>query len=154
MANPNFGSILDRQSTDIERPKPHPIGNYLFVVKGVPEYGESAQKKTPFVRFTCAPMQAMDDVDADDLEAFLARKDGSKRTLPDMTKPLTFYITEDATWRLVKFLDDCGAGEPSMSIRERIDNSSGCQFVGTIKHEASDDGTAIYANIAGTAAVE
>lgn len=156
MANkPNFSGILDRQSTGVvERPKPHPVGNYVWVVKGLPEFGESQQKKTPFVQFTASPIQAMDDVEAEALDAFLTRADNSKKSLPEMTQRLTFYITEDAAWRLDKFLEDCGCLEEGKTRTEMIEATPGCQFIGTIKHTASDDGTVVYANIAGTAKAE
>lgn len=153
MAN-TFGSILDRQSSEIERPKPIPVGNYVCVVKGLPKMDKSAKKGTEFVEFTLSPLQAMEDVDGEALDAALSRKDGSKKSLVDMTIRATYYLTEDAIWRLNKFLNDAGAGDDTQSLRERVENATGCQVIATIKHTASDDGEAIYANLAGTAAVE
>lgn len=146
--------ILDRQSDSVERPKPLPVGTYTWTTIGVPRRDKSARKGTPFTEFTVKPIQAHENVDPDDLKTALTRLDGAKKTLGDQVKKITFYETEDALWRLVKFLDDCGAGEADMTIRQRIENSTGCQFYGDVTHSSSEDGESTYANITKTAPVE
>ena len=54
----SFESILDTPAEAVERPKPLPVGTYDVIVKGMPEHGQSSQKKTPFVRFTYALTEA------------------------------------------------------------------------------------------------
>lgn len=44
----DFTSILNKPMAETERPKPLPVGTYLCMVQGQPEFGESNQKKTPF----------------------------------------------------------------------------------------------------------
>lgn len=155
MANPDFSAILDRTSAEVERPKPLPIGPYAWAVKGLPRMDKSAKKGTPFVEFTCQPLQAMEGVDEDDLEAALTKKDGSKKLLGDMTQRLTFYLTEDALWRLKKFLvQDLQIEEGDRTLAALIDEAPGCQFIGTVKHTPTDDGEGVYANIGSTAPTE
>lgn len=143
---PNFGSILDRQSSEIERPKPLPVGTYTCVVKGLPKYDKSSKKQTEFVEFTLQPLAAGDDVDADDLEAMGGFLNKTIRA--------TYYLTEDALWRLKDFLTHLGIEEGDMSLRQRIGEATGRQVLATIKHQASEDGEAVYAQLGKTAAVE
>ena len=93
----SFESILDTPATEVERPKPLPAGTYSCIVRGLPEYGESSQKKTPFVRFTLAVQAAGDDVDTDELQEIGG--------IADKTIRNTFYTTPDALFRLTDFLD-------------------------------------------------
>lgn len=145
MNTPNFGALLDKPSTDIERPRPLPAGTYACVVKGLPKYDKTTKKQTEYVEFTLQPLAAGDDVDQNELKTMGGFANRVIRA--------TYYITEDALWRLKKFLDDLGIEEGDKSLRQRIDEAPGCQVFAQIKHEASDDGQAVYAQLAATAAV-
>jgi hypothetical protein len=150
MTNPTFGSILDTPSQSIEKPKPFPVGTYLWSVKGLPRQDVSAKKKTEFVEFTLQCLQAGEDVDQEALAEFLKGK-----SIGEKTTKLTYYITEDAIWRLKDFLDHCGIeDDEGITLRQRISGTPGCQVFGTMKHEVSEDGQTIYAKIGSTAAVE
>lgn len=153
MATPSFSSILDRQSTEIERPKPIPIGTYLAVVKGQPRMDKSSKKQTPFVEFTLAIVQASDDIDEDSLKAYLTRADGSSKSLQEQSIRATYYLTEDAAWRLTKFLDDCGT-DAEQTVGQRVNEAINCQVWANIKHEPSEDGESIFARLSGTAKVD
>lgn len=148
MANPtNFGSILDRAPTEIDRPKPLPVGSYVCLVKGLPTYGESSKKKTPFVQFLLQPIAAGEDVDQEDLTAMGG--------FANKTIKATYYTTEDAIYRLDEFHVHCGLElDPKVSRRERNEQVAGAQVVGNIKHRASEDGASVYAELGSTAAVE
>jgi hypothetical protein len=154
MANPDFAGILNRQSGDVERPKPLPIGEYTFKVKGLPNFDKSAKKGTPYVEFTCVPIAPMDSVDADDLQESLTRKSGVKQ-LSDMVQKLTFYLTEDALWRLKEFLlNDLQIEEGEKTLQAMIEEAPNSEFIGTIKHAPTNDGKGVFANIGSTAPVE
>lgn len=147
MNNPNFGDLLDKPSSDIEKPKPAPQGTYQFAINGLYKEGKSSKKQTPYVEFLCSYQAAMDDVDEETLTTYggIAGK---------QTK-LTFYITEDAVWRLKKFLnEDLGIEEGDKSLRQMLDETPNCTFLGQVKHEASDDGENVFAKIDRTAPVE
>ncbi|HEX9613651.1 MAG TPA: hypothetical protein VGA05_08555 [Candidatus Bathyarchaeia archaeon] len=140
----SFQDILDRQSSEIERPKPLPTGTYECVVKGLPRFDKSSKKQTDFVEFTLQPTGTLDDVDQealDEMGGFASR-----------TIKATFYLTEDAAWRLKKFLVDLGIDE-SQTLRQMIDEAPGSSVLATIKHRASEDGQSIFGEIGGTAKV-
>lgn len=158
MANPDFAGILNRQSGDVERPKPLPIGEYTWKIKGLPNYDKSSKKGTPYAEFTCIPIQALDSVDADDLEEALTRKSGKKQ-LQDMVQKLTFYLTEDALFRLKEFcINDLKVATEeeadNMTLSALIELTPNAEFIGTIKHTPTNDGKGTFANIGATAPVE
>lgn len=144
--NPNFSALLEKPADSVERPKPLPAGTYLCVVKGLPENGESTQKKTPFVRFNCQPLQAQEDVDQDALKEMGGLENKMIRD--------TYYVTEDALWRLKKFLEDLGIEAEDKSIGQMISEAPGCQVLISLRHRASEDGQSVFAEVAKTAAVE
>lgn len=154
MATPVFSDILNRQATDIERPKPIPIGTYLWIVKGQPRLDKSAKKQTPFAEYTLQAVQAQEDVDEEDLAAFLSRKDGSKKVLSDISTKATFYLTEDAAWRLNKFLEDCGLDLEGSTLQALLPEAVNCQVLGVIRHQPSEDGQSVFAQLGNTAKVD
>lgn len=147
--NPTFGSILDTASLSVEKPKPLPVGTYICSVKGLPKQDVSAKKKTEFVEFTLQILGVHDDVDQTALAEVLKGKSLSEKTIR-----ATYYITEDAVWRLKDFLDHCGVEDgEGISLRQRVSATPGAQVNATIRHRPSDDGTSIYAELGGTAPV-
>ena len=144
---PTFSSVLDMPASDIERPKPLPVGSYVCVVQGQPRIDKSAKKQTEFVEYTLKLLEALDDVDADGLESVGGIKD-------KITK-VTFYLTENSVYRLKEFLEHCGVDmEEEGSLRQYIAEAPGKQVVAHIIHEASQDGDAVYARVKNTTAVE
>lgn len=145
----NFTDILDRKSSEIERPKPLPVGTYLWLIDGQPKFDKSQKQQTPYVEFTCRCLQPMDDVDPQAL-ADMGGHAGK-------TQRLTFYLTEDAMFRLTNkdgngFLEHLGlTGDES--VREKISMAPGRQFLGTVRHRSSQDGAQVFAEISSTAAV-
>ena len=142
MASPNFGALLDKAPSDVERPKPMPEGSYLWVIQGMPEYGKSSKKQTEFVAFTLRALQAGPDVDSEELETMGGIADKSIKAI--------FYITEGSLYRLKEFLEHCGIAEGD-SLREMIEDAQNCQIVGYIRHEPSNDGESIFARLGKTA---
>ena len=142
---PNFGSILDRAPSEIEKPKPLPQGSYITQIVGQPRFDKSSKKQTEFVEFTHKLLQAQDDVDEDELKALGGVKDKVMKN--------TFYLTESAAWRLKEFLEHCGIEEGD-SLREMIEETPGKQVGVFINHEASQDGTSVFARVGKTFVVE
>ena len=134
-----FESILDTPATEVERPKPLPAGTYDAIVKGLPEYGESSQKKTPFCRFTYAIQAAGDDVDTDELET-IGGLEG--KTIRD-----TYYTTPDAIFRLTDTLERMGIDAEGKTIRQMIDETPNCSIRVVVGHRASEDGQQIFAEV-------
>jgi len=144
MNAPNFAGLLDKAPTTVDKPKPLPVGTYLCVVDGLPRYDKSSKKQTDFVEFKLRPIQAADDVDADDLAAAGGLDKKSIRA--------TFYLTEDAVYRLDEFHQHCGLElDPSTSRRQRNEMIVNANVMAYIKHRASDDGENVYAELSKTA---
>jgi hypothetical protein len=142
VTKPNFGSLLDTNADEIERPKPMPEGSYLWRVTGLPRFDKSSKKQTEFAEFTLTCIAAGEDVDAVELEALGGIKDKTQRA--------TFYITEKSLYRLKEFLQHCGIEVEGRSLREAIEDAPNCEVGAYIRHEASDDGETIYANLGKT----
>lgn len=155
MANPNFGALLDRAPTEIERPKPMPVGSYITIIQGTPRYDKSAKKQTEFVEFTHKFVSAGDDVDADELKEALTSPSGETKALNEVTMKNTFYLTENSLWRLKDFLEHCGfdVNNPEASLRKMIEETTNSEVGVVVRHEASQDGQSIFARIDKTFAV-
>lgn len=146
-AQTSFESILDTPATEVERPKPLPAGTYTVVVKGLPEYGESSQKKTPFVRFTYSVVASGDDVDEDDLREWATMKDGTVRSLQSATLKDTYYTTPDALFRLTDTMENMGIDLEGKTTRQCIDETPNAQLDIFVGHRASEDGQQIFAEV-------
>lgn len=155
MNNPNFGSILDKTSSEVDRPKALPAGTYVCVVNGLPRQDKSTKKGTEYVEFSLKILAPTDSVDQEALQTALARADGSVKSLQEQAIRATYYLTEDALWRLTKFLDDdLQIEEEGQALRQKINEAPGRQVLATLRHKASDDGQTVYAELASTAPVE
>ena len=148
-----FSRILDKPMSQTERPKPLPAGSYRTIITERPRFDKSSKKQTDFVEFILHPLEAGEDVDEDDLNAVLIKADGSVGVLKDKSIRATFYLTEDAEWRLKKFLIDLGL-EEDLSYNEAIDAALNREVIAYIKHVPSQDGSAVFAQLSGTAPVE
>lgn len=145
----SFEDILDMPMDKVEKPKPLPQGNYVFQVaafkfdKTKPQDGKEA---TQFVEFTMAVVEALEDVDQEELEASggITKPDDSAKTMRK-----EFYITQAALYRLKDFAADVlGLDVTGMSIAETIEAMKFQQFVGNVVHNpAKNDPTTVYANL-------
>lgn len=143
----NISNILDKPSNAIERPKPAPMGEYIFVVKGLPRYDKSPQKQTEFAEHTLQVLQPLDSVDKEALEEWMKKEDGTTKSVSDIVMKPKFYLTEAAAFMYVDFLNACGAGEEGESLRQRGQSAAGCQVIGTITHRPSQNGQGMFAEL-------
>lgn len=143
----NIAHILDKPSNQIERPKPLPMGNYIFVVKGLPRYDKSSKKQTEFAEHTLQVLQPQEDVDQEALEEWMRKEDGTTKSITDATMKATFYLTEAAAFMYTDFLNACQAGEETDSLRFRGQSAAGCQVIGTVVHRPSQDGKTMFAEV-------
>ena len=81
---------------------------------GLPEKGESSQKKTDFYRFTHRILAAMDDVDEETLNEDFP--DG----VAGMEISNTFYITPKSAFMLADFIKNCGIETNGKTIRASL----------------------------------
>lgn len=158
-ATPDFTSVLDTPSSEISRPRPLPQGYYAGMIKGLPRIDRSTKKGTEFSEYTAQPLEALEDVDQEELKLALSKASGEVVPLKDRSVRITFYHTEDALWRLKKFLDDLMIPDEDdegnvRTIRERMQDVPGKMLIFHIKHTPSDDGETMYANVDKTAKYE
>jgi len=156
---PSFESILDTPTAAVERPKPMPAGTYDCSVKGMYEEGVSAQKRTPFVRFTYAFQSAGDDVNEEELQAVLTDKDGVVHPLGEKSIKDTYYTTPDALFRLTDVLVNMGIIDPdtddgTRSIRHALAETPNSSIRITVSHRASEDGQQVFAEVKRTMKAE
>jgi hypothetical protein len=137
MTTPNFASILDEAPTEVSAPQPLPQGTYICTVAGV-TYDKTTKKGTDYAEFTLRPIAAEDDVDPDELE--------DAGGLEGKTIRATFYLTEDAIYRLDEFHTHCGLDLSDVaSRRSRNDAVINSEVRAFVKHETSQDGSRIFA---------
>lgn len=147
---PNFSSILDEAPTEVERPKPVPVGTYLTIVQGPWIQGKSSKKGTPFIEFPLRFITACDDVDEEDLQ--------ESGGLEGKTIKATFYYDEGdpkSLYRLDEFHEHCGIDlADGQSRKMRNDAVINAEVLVVIRHEPSQDGQRIDAKLARTASAE
>lgn len=153
---PTFESILDTETSAVERPRPMPAGTYDVIVKGMYETGESSQKKTPFVRFTYGFVAAGEDVDEEELKDILTNKEGAVTPLTEKTIKDTYYTTPDALFRLTDVLTNMGLDMEAdgLTIRNALAETPNCSLRIQVGHRASDDGEQIFAEVKRTMKAE
>lgn len=135
----NFGDLLNRPVGSAEKPKPLPVGSYYVTIKAR-EFGESSQRKTPFVRFKLGIIQAGPDVDAQ-LLAEIPNAGQGKELNED------FYITPDAEWRLHEFLTNV-LGIQGMTTQQAVDAAVGQSCIAVLKQELDkNDPSRIYTRV-------
>jgi hypothetical protein len=124
MSTPNFNGLLSKRAAEVERPKNIPVGTWWMTVSKF-EFGESAQKKTPFVRFIFNLTAPGEDVEVGDY-------DFNGKTYRE-----TFYITEGSLFRLTDFLKILGLPEDE-SIEDLIPLAVGNSIQASVGERPSD----------------
>ena len=136
----SFADALNRKADDVEKPKPLPVGTYLCTVAGPAEMKEIGQNSTPAAIFQFKVISPEGDVD---MEALSNAGGAQGKTLRQ-----TFFLTEDALYRLKDFLVDvCGIEPNGRSLGEMLPDAVNRMFKATVKHRPSQDGTQIYAEV-------
>ena len=144
----SFESILDTPADKVERPKPLPAGTYSAIVKGMPEHGVSAQKKTPFVRFTYVLTGAFDDVDEAELEAVLTNAEGVVTPIGEKSiKDTYYYTTHDSLFRLTDALEAMGIDMDGKTVRACLDETPNCSINVVVSHRTPEGSDQIFAEV-------
>jgi hypothetical protein len=131
-----FVDFLDMDPTTYERPKPVPKGSYLTAVRGHPMIDEGGDGKSPYVQVTFALLEAGQDVDPGELEAFGG--------LDGKTISTRLYRTEKAAFMIADFLKACGI-EAGRTAREMLAETPNCEVGIYVAHRPSQDGQRIEA---------
>lgn len=145
---PNFQDILNQKASDIEKPKPLPVGMYLCIVNGPVEFPEEGigQKQTPAAIVQLRPLQSMQDVD----QEALAEAGG----LSEKSIRHTLWLSKDAQWRTKEFMEHCGLDTANgASLGELFAQLPNRQVYVTLRHRPAKDGSQLYSEVASTSAV-
>lgn len=152
MNSPNFASVLDKRPSAIEKPTPMPNGVFLMTVDGLPVITKQGKENTEVVIFKLRPMQAVQDVDPNELAEFTRLK-----PLNDRTIDAKFWMTDAAAYRLMDFLCLFGLAkyneqtknydtEGDQSPRALIPMTMNQQVLVQMKQTPSDDGQRMFSN--------
>lgn len=148
MEDMSFQDILKTPIGDIEAPKALPVGQYLGMVDGQPEYIKVGQNQTPAVNFTIKVLQAV-KVDEKQLADNL-----NGASLQDKKIRHRLFVTKDAAFRLKQFLVDHLGIEPSsprQPLEQLVPEAMGKQVIVDLGHQSGSDGTSIYNVVKATA---
>ena len=151
MTDMSFQDILNQPLSEIEAPKAAPVGTYLGLIEGQPEFVKLGQNQTDAVNFNIKLMQPM-KVDDKQLEEYL---NGS--ALSEM-RPIRhrLFLTRDSKYRVKQFLvDHLGIqfDEKKTTLGQAIPEAMGKQVVVELGHQASQDGTQVFNIVKSTAKV-
>lgn len=145
----NLEELLNRPAGGFKPPPLIPAGPYRCETAGL-SFDKSKDKNTPFASVAVRYQEALEGVDPE----AVAGVDIAKRT-----SKIDFYLTEDATFRLVNFAKDCGVEDvDNKTIKELCADiaRNKYQFVGYVTHSPNKnakgpDDAKFYANITKTA---
>ena len=146
----NFKDLLGVQVDSAERPVNFPVGQYDAIVMNY-EFGESAQKGTPFCQFNIKLTAPREDVDDDQFEA----AGGMEKLNARAPLRLTFYVTDNALYRLREFLENTmELPKEGRNFDEVIPEAANLPLVVTIKHRAGQKEGEFFMEIADHAPAE
>lgn len=135
----NFMDILNKPFDEVNAPKPVPMGTYLCLVDGPPEFRQMGKEQNWGAVFKFKPIQAGPDVNQAELLENLEGK-----ALSDVSIQTTFWITEKALYRLKDFLTDAlGIDGTGRQFPEVIPDAAGRQVNVMVTHQPSKDGKAV-----------
>jgi hypothetical protein len=143
----DFAAILNKKSDDIKEPQPLPVGTYLMMIDGFPQFPEDGIGKnhTPAAVVTCKYLSAQDDVSPRDI----AEAGG----LDGKTVRHTLWLTEDAQIMVLRFARDAlGISVENKSLKEIFSEFPNKQFYAQIGHRPSADGSRLFNEIKSTSA--
>jgi len=141
----DFSKILQKQATEIEKPKPLPIGTYLTVNQKLPEFKGVGKNDTPCAEFGLVIVAPV-EVDQDALAAYGEVKGKNIRH--------RMFLTEGTEYRTKEELVNAfGLDEAGKNLGQLFNETINKQVLVTIKHRPSDDGTEIFHEVEALAAV-
>lgn len=136
----DFSKILQKQASAIEKPKPLPVGTYLFNNPQLPKFEGVGKKETPAANFNLILLQPGDDVDMEQLKEFGEYKGKAVR--------YTMWLSENAEFRTKEELVNVfNLEEGDKNLGQLFNETVNKQVWGKIKHRPSEDGTEMYHEI-------
>lgn len=153
MAKTNLTSILDRPSSEAQRPPAVPTGDYLCVIFGLPSKGKSEKKGTDYIEYNFRFLAPIDGtIDEDELADFEASPAGP---IKGKESKKTFYLTDKSEYRHEEFMrDDLGVDTSGKSHWENAQQTNNHQFIAHFVKKPTDDGKGWYSEMTSTAPAE
>jgi hypothetical protein len=133
----DFRALLAKPMDDVKRPIPLPQGTFHGLI-GKHSFGESRNKKTPFVSYELTLQSHSDDIEDDAMEGI----ELAKRTLS-----VTYYLTEDALYRAKEFLQSVGVATEGRALGECLPEAVNARVLVGITQRNSEDGTQIFNDV-------
>ena len=145
----SFEDILNKPTEEVSAPPVLPQGAYHTIVMGLPERGESREKKTPSLTFRhkiVAPLEGVDEEALAQIEGGVVGKEIKN----------TFYITENSAFMLKDFLANCGIELDGKTMAQALDEVPNAEVIIFIKHDQIGEGdqARFIAKVGKTAPVE
>lgn len=113
----SFSDLLNVPASSAEKPKAYPQGTYRLQVEKF-NTEKSKKKQTPGIHFEFRVLEAMEDVDQEELEQ--RQIDMAKKGVQDR-----FWLTEDSIYRLTEFWERLGLDVGSRTHAELLPESTG-----------------------------
>lgn len=142
---PSFKDYANVPAQDVQPPKPLAVGDYIFLVDGLPEHTEGVSERTnePYESYSvkCRPVSALDTVDKTRLSEALNGDELKDR-------PVTLMIFQPHIMK--QFIDACGLikGNNKKDLFQLISELPGSQFQGHITNAPGRrDKTQLFAQI-------
>ena len=144
----DFNSLLSAPAGTALKPHVLPIGDYPAVVKNR-EFGESAQKKTPFVKYALGltgwPEGLPDDQKGQtDDEGVFHPTDLTKKTVY-----VTYYLSEDAMFMLENAIASCGVELKGLTRKEAIEAVIGKYVIATVTQRVNETTSQPFTEVRG-----
>jgi len=152
----NFAEALNTKAGDIERPPLVPVGHYRVLSEKVPALDSVADGKYDIVDFQLKVLEALEDVDADELAEFGSIADARLRRR-------FMFDTEDESnfkrslYNLKRFLLEHLQvdGNDKTDLKELLNNSINQECIAQVRWTTDKrDGETQYAEVGRTAPVE
>lgn len=133
----DFTSILNKRGDDVKPPAPLPTGHYVFVARSWDLQEPRQEGQNACINFVLNALQpAGDDVD---MEVLSQRENWQQRNIR-----LTFWLTEDAAFRLSKFATEACRVDPSLTLGEMPPLCLNIPFVAEVRHRPRKDSPEIF----------
>lgn len=126
---PNFGDILTKKASEVEKPPLPPQGTYRFRITKVPESTESSSGEYDILNFLCQAVEPMDNVDMDDYKGEVTGIRLRKSFLFNKNDEGEFARTE---YNLTQFLTAHLGLDESLSMSELLNESKDAEFLGDV----------------------
>ena len=142
----SYDEILNAAMDEVAEPENVPEGTYRSGIVTAKFKAPKDDNSDPFIMFVYSPIEAQDDVDADQLAA-----------LEDLESERVFhrfYLADKRDyWNLNRHLDKFGVDYRGLTRQQALEEAVGNEALVTIEHSDRDDGEGVYVNATGFAPI-